>query len=516
MEPITIMLLAAYLTKVVTTHQEDMEYARHGQDSPRYKMKLAKLAAAQKAGQSGGKPPVRPGASGYMQELWRDAWEDLTERRRRTRQARKADAQQQAEQEQESLREWSKRSLNKGTDGRPVDDMLDVAGIRPGTPETGGSIPQPPTASGRRTPNTPTPSREAPDAVVHDGTSTSYAVAGKWSWSCRRPGCPGKGFDYDTEDQARGGAAAHRCKDTGTLPTEGVQILGGNQRPAPPTEKPTPHPEVPTELIDKVIRQADNNSTTGERDAQASAEATKTSEFGKKVSDQLGHMYGVWCGNSNCACTCPRCRAAAKDPDLKMCRTCQGRLDGLYWLAVQALRKVDPDGTRGEAAEADAVAAIDPTATQHCTTDEITAMVTYARMRQAENSTPAGKPAPDVDTDDNQIPDNVIPLFPNAKETIMTANAEATGLPTAIAFADAAASAHQAFATGGSEGYTNALAGFEVGPEGIDSAREAQEASTTAAAKWSAHKEILENQQAGREFYQSNPDAGNKSFLTGE
>jgi hypothetical protein len=110
---------------------------------------------------------------------------------------------------------------------------------------------------------------------------------------------------------------------------------------------------------------------------------------------------------------------------------------------------------------------------------------------------------------------NVIPLFPSTKEIAM-ANSEATGLPTAIAYAEAAAHAHESFATGGSEGYTNALAGFEVSGDALNSASEAQEASTTAAAKWKEHAEIMKTQLTGREFYQANPDAGNKQFMTNE
>ncbi|WFE45288.1 hypothetical protein [Verrucosispora sp. WMMD1129] len=140
MEPISIMLLAAVLTKMVTTHREDLEYARRGQESPRHKMKMARFRAAQQAGQAGVRAPARPGASGYLAELWYDAWEDLGEYRRRKRQERKDGEQAQRAEEQrqreESLRQWSRRTLNTRRDGRPVDDMVDVAGVRP-TPGPG-------------------------------------------------------------------------------------------------------------------------------------------------------------------------------------------------------------------------------------------------------------------------------------------------------------------------------------------------------------------------------------------
>ncbi|MEE3918166.1 hypothetical protein V2I01_04710 [Micromonospora sp. BRA006-A] len=164
--------------------------------------------------------------------------------------------------------------------------------------------------------------------MVHDDTSTSRANAGKWSWSCRRPGCPGKGFDYDTEDQARAGAAAHRCKDTDSRPAEGVQILGGN-KPAP-TANPVPEP------------------------------------------------------------------------------------------------------------------------------------------------TPAGE-QPKLAT--------VIPMFPILKEPTMS-NAEITGLPTAIAFAQGMASAHRAASTAGGEQYVAALRSFEVGDGTIATVATARELSAQAAAAW--------------------------------
>jgi hypothetical protein len=84
---------------------------------------------------------------------------------------------------------------------------------------------------------------DTPTSVVHDDEhpycvspcgpkcttqrhSYSRASSGKWAWSCRRPGCDGKGFDYDTETLARDAAARHRCAN-GTPPSDGVQVLGG-------------------------------------------------------------------------------------------------------------------------------------------------------------------------------------------------------------------------------------------------------------------------------------------------
>jgi hypothetical protein len=141
---------------------------------------------------------------------------------------------------------------------------------------------------------------------------------------------------------------------------------------------------------------------------------------------------------------------------------------------------------------------------------------------------PARKPEPAADVadrseqtagdqlateDEDERPDNVIPLFPTAKEVVMSNGSDVNGLAAAMAFATAAAEAHESFATAGSEGYTGALAQFEVGDECIGLAREAQEASRVAAAKWAAHLEALNKQQTVKEAYQSNPDAGSKAFL---
>lgn len=132
----------------------------------------------------------------------------------------------------------------------------------------------------------------------------------------------------------------------------------------------------------------------------------------------------------------------------------------------------------------------------------------------APAATPTPQPATEPAEDTRPIAP-VIYLFPNTKEIVM-ANSEVTGLQTAIAFAEAAASAHQSFATAGSEGYTGALESFDVSGATVDLAREAQEASTTAAAKWTALDGALKQQLTVKEAYDANPDAGNQRFVQGE
>lgn len=131
MEPISVLLLSAVIAKIVTTHTEDREYARQGLESPRMKMRQKALDAALARIQAGSKekaprPPSRLGASGYARELWYDAWDDLRDHRVKVRQERKDGTRPTVKQQALALKDWSKRSLNRRPDGKPVDDMIDV------------------------------------------------------------------------------------------------------------------------------------------------------------------------------------------------------------------------------------------------------------------------------------------------------------------------------------------------------------------------------------------------------
>ncbi|MEU6204608.1 hypothetical protein ABZ814_13585 [Micromonospora musae] len=109
--------------------------------------------------------------------------------------------------------------------------------------------------------------------------------------------------------------------------------------------------------------------------------------------------------------------------------------------------------------------------------------------------------------------------FPNVKQIekeIDMSNPEATGLPTAIAFAEAAANAHSNFSTAGSEGYAAALENMEFGPGIVGLAGQAREASAIAAEKWTALRDAMQDFMGGREFYQNNPDAPAKAALVNE
>lgn len=128
---------------------------------------------------------------------------------------------------------------------------------------------------------------------------------------------------------------------------------------------------------------------------------------------------------------------------------------------------------------------------------------------------PTPQPQPEPDT---RPLAPVINLFPDVQqiEKEITMSSEVTGLPTAVAFADAASSAHQSFATTGAEGYVGALERGGMSGAAVASAREAMEASGIAADKWAAHRALLEQQTTLKEAYQSQPDAADKEFLLAE
>lgn len=441
MEPITVLLLAAVITKMITTHKEDMEYARHGQDSPRYRLKMARWEAGQGNGDTTVKAPTRPGMKGYLNDLWDDCWDDLGEYRKRSRKARKDGSKPTVREERADAAGWSKRSLNKRPDGRPVDDMLDVAGVRTGQPEQGGQIPTPPPVA---RPVAPTAPKQAPFPPPTADGHLDRLNAELAERRTRRS---------DSEE------ALTSCEWCGT------NVHAGHRVPRAINGVTHQVDQACAETIDN----ARERGVTPVKPFRAAADPN----VGCDVCGQ--HRNAPWCNHRKAAYEQLQQNAAAAFS-----------------------RQETEDRWIADAKKS------------HLSDDEAAFMAAFAARARGES---ADEDTNDV-TDEQQLAP-VIPLFPTTKEITM-ANSEATGLPTAIAYAEAAAQAHDTFATAGSEGYVNALVGFELGDESIGSAREAQEASTNAAAKWAAHAEVLKKQQTGREFYQSNPDAGNKQFLTGE
>lgn len=91
MGPELILIFAWVITRSIFNYKVDREYARKGLDSPRYKVKMAKLAASgQTAAAGAAVGPARLGAKGYFRELWDDAWDDAHDRRQRIREEKKA------------------------------------------------------------------------------------------------------------------------------------------------------------------------------------------------------------------------------------------------------------------------------------------------------------------------------------------------------------------------------------------------------------------------------------------
>ena len=101
-----------------------------------------------------------------------------------------------------------------------------------------------------------------------------------------------------------------------------------------------------------------------------------------------------------------------------------------------------------------------------------------------------------------------------AQPTSTQQSGEVVGLISAINYAAAVAAAHEAHSQGGGETYTASLAQAEVGPETIQSAGAAQEASQIAAAAWRAHEAKLKEQLAAKEAVTA--ETGSKNFLLAE
>ncbi|MFG1847753.1 hypothetical protein [Micromonospora carbonacea] len=142
----------------------------------------------------------------------------------------------------------------------------------------------------------------------------------------------------------------------------------------------------------------------------------------------------------------------------------------------------------------------------------------WHECRPAEQKTdpaPAAAEKPATPTGEPSKLATVIPMFPIMKEPTMS-NAEITGLPTAIIFAQGMANAHKAAAAAGGEQYVAALRGFDVGDGAIATVTHAREMSAQAAAAWDAAAAEMQKQNTVKEAYQAVPDAGNKRFVTGE
>lgn len=95
-----------------------------------------------------------------------------------------------------------------------------------------------------------------------------------------------------------------------------------------------------------------------------------------------------------------------------------------------------------------------------------------------------------------------------------TQSGEVVGLTSAINYAAAVAAAHEAHTAAGGEQYRASLGEAEVGPDTIQSAAAAQEASQIAAAAWRTHEAKLREQLAAKEA--TTAETGKKQFLLAE
>jgi hypothetical protein len=198
----------------------DVMYAGSGKPNPRYELKKAKARAA-------GQPdPVqhRYGSRDWFNDLLSDGLQAQTDWRRR-----KAEEKRQARE----LAEAEEAEPDGGPGGRPAGDPVDKPGARP--VDDGDWI------------DDWTPDQDEQPGVVHGNSSyITREGAGKWSWTCRNPACPGKGFDFDTEEQAQDGARRHRClRSAGGTQTSGPAAGG-----APgPEQQQSPRPSAPPDNL---------------------------------------------------------------------------------------------------------------------------------------------------------------------------------------------------------------------------------------------------------------------------
>jgi hypothetical protein len=191
----------------------DVMYASSGKPNPRYQAKMAKARAAGLADPA----QHRYGSRDWFADLLSDGLQAQTDWRRR-----KAEQKRQARE----LAEAETVEPGDGPGGRPVGDPVDKPVAQP--VDDGDWI------------DDWTDQDGPDDGFVH--ANSSYITkegAGKWSWTCRNPKCAGKGFDFDTEEQAQDGARRHRC-----LPSAGgTQTSGPAAGGAPgPEQQQSPRP----------------------------------------------------------------------------------------------------------------------------------------------------------------------------------------------------------------------------------------------------------------------------------
>ena len=159
---------------VVKNAAMDVSCAVTGKPNPRYELKKAKARAAGLAAPA----QHRYGTRDWFDDLLADGLQAQTERRRR--------------------KAAQKRAARDNADALDADEDLDL----------------------------PLEAAEESKPVVHTGGGTrlSDEGAGLWSWTCKREGCPGKGFNFATQAAAQAAAAEHLQRlHAGTASSASVQ-----------------------------------------------------------------------------------------------------------------------------------------------------------------------------------------------------------------------------------------------------------------------------------------------------
>lgn len=126
--------------------------------------------------------------------------------------------------------------------------------------------------------------------------------------------------------------------------------------------------------------------------------------------------------------------------------------------------------------------------------------------------TQAGEPEPDA----TDKPNTELVTNHEGEPTMAQPSGEVTGLPSAIAYANAVADTHASHGSG--EGFIASLTSFEVGPDDISKVQAAQESSRNAEQMWREAAQALQtSNNAVKEAYAtSGGNAGNKQFNTQE
>lgn len=325
--------------KLATTHREEMEYARQGVESPRQREKRKQAQAYAKANGVPYQAPPSPGARGYLKDLWHDIWEDATERRRANLAKKKA-----GERDRIPTRVWKglkaffnpqnwlnawrwattplgeKYDRTRRNDGdEDYDDEYDDEYDGEEGDERDRRRDDEDEEGDRRR-------RDPDDEEDEIDPDACY--------------CPDCGAKLDGSRSA-GGGFDH--PDTGCDNDGRHWDPPGGEPDSQPEAERQPDPETETE------RQAEPEPQTAENEAGQGGESGRRARregdgwtfdpatddaadedwggsSGWRISqEEIDHLYGRWCGNPYCGCTCVACHADVRRFSDGTCDACQAR-----------------------------------------------------------------------------------------------------------------------------------------------------------------------------------------------